>query len=333
MPQINLLLLGLVIFVGIASAKDYPYANWMRNSNIQNLTLQQITIAGTHDSGSYQLTDELFGFPELYEIMAEIADKLGIPVTYIIKQWSQTQTVDFYTQFLDGIRYVDIRFIYDNTTNVWKLHHSGVIGLPIETMLSATRSFLQNYSSEVLVLEFSHQSEQTLEQEQILYKLIDQYLGKYLWPPSMGIKTIGEMISSGKNVILTCTLPSSPDTLWNGNTIINSWAQSADLSTMESYNVAQINSWEKHGIYPGQLYKMSWTLTPNAETIIEMILPDFPHTVIELADIANTDLQNFWNTKIVPNNYKYPIFSNILIIDDFTNSPIVELVQRGLPNK
>jgi len=194
-----------------------------------------------------------------------------------------------------------------------------------------TQKFVISYPSEVLILELSHNDSQTADQAQLLFTLIDAYLGPYLWPPQNGFRPISEMISSGKRVILTCTLNDLPPTVWSGDTIINSYANSPVLSTMEKFNLQQIQNWESHGIYLSQLYKISWTLTPDDLTIIEMIIPSYPKTVIELADIGNFDLENFWNKSIVPGGYKYPIFANILIIDDFLNSPIIDIVKRGQP--
>jgi len=320
----------VICILFVCGLADRPWANWMGVANISTLTLQQITIPGTHDSGTFDLTDEILGIPELYTEMVYIADKLGIPVSEIIIGWSHTQTENFYNQYLDGIRYLDIRCIYDYTDNTWKLHHSFVIGDNLEVLFQQTRQFLIDYPSEVLVLELSHNENQSQASNQMLFDMVQNYIGKYLLSPSMGFKTIGEMISSGKNVILTCTLDNLPSNFWSENTIINSYANSPDLTTMEQYNVHQIQSWQAHGIYPNQLYKMSWTLTPNADTILESIIPGTPKTVIELADIANRDLDNFWNTVVVQDGFKYPVFSNILIIDDYTTSPIVEITQRGL---
>jgi len=263
------------------------------------------------------------------EEIVYVADILDIPVSQIINGWSQTQTQNFYTQFLSGIRYLDIRIIFDETNNIWKLHHSFVIGNNLEVLFQQTQQYIKSYPSEVLILELSHNESQSQIQSQLLYNVINSYIGSYLWPPQNGFRPISEMVSSGKNVILTCTLSDLPSTYWPASTIINSYANSPVLSTMEQYNLDQIKSWESHGIYPNQLYKISWTLTPNEDTILEMLLPDTPKTVIELADIGNKDLENFFNNTLVPNGFKYPIFANILIIDDFLNSPIIQIVRRG----
>jgi len=171
---------------------------------------------------------------------------------------------------------------------------------------------------------------ETLEQQKLLLNLIQQYLGNYLWPQSNGFKTINEMISSGKNLLMTLEFAEIPNTIWPSYTILNSYANSPDLSTMENYNLQKLKEWSQHGIYQNQLFKMSWTLTPTVTTILEMVLPGKPHTLIELADIADPDLGNYYTNQVQPQHYQYPIFGNILIIDDFASSPIVNIVQQGM---
>jgi len=326
-----MVILFVFLIIDFSSAKGWSNADWMGRMGIGNFTLQEITIPGTHDSGSYQLTDELVDIPLYIEEIVLIADELGLPVSEIINWWAQTQTRDFFTQFLDGIRYVDLRIFYDNSSNIWKTHHGPVVGNPIEVILQNTQRFLSLFPSEVIVIEMSHDFGQTLQQEQMLIDLINEYLSSRLWSPAMGFQPINKMISSGKNVIVTLTFDILPDTIWPGSTIINSYANSPVLSKMEQYNLQQIKLWEQHSIFPNQLYKISWILTPNDETILETIIPGCPHTVIELGDIANNDLENFWNNFVNPNGFKYPIFANILIIDDYTNSPIIDIVQQGIP--
>src|SRR5690349_16685256 len=55
--------------------------NWMERSmpRIANKTLQQITLPGTHDSGSYTVTDELCDVPDTIDILIKVADILGLP--------------------------------------------------------------------------------------------------------------------------------------------------------------------------------------------------------------------------------------------------------------
>lgn len=45
-----------------------------------------------------------------------------------------------------------------------------------------------------------------------------------------------------------------------------------------------------NGEHSDALFKISWTLTPNADTIIDAIFPDTPNTLLELAEQGNAQL-------------------------------------------
>lgn len=75
--------------------------------------------------------------------------------------------------------------------------------------------------------------------------------------------------------------------------INNDYANSPDLSKMEDHNDKQIDrlaSINNKNI----LYKTSWTLTPDASTIVSMVLPWKPSSLLQLSDTANTDLDNWY---------------------------------------
>lgn len=102
---------------------------------ISNLTLKELTLPGTHDSGSWSVTDELIGVPNVLALlkpeanlqwlntMIKVADHLGLKVGDIIDGWARSQTHNFYDQFTFGIRYVDLRIVYDTQKGVWRTHH------------------------------------------------------------------------------------------------------------------------------------------------------------------------------------------------------------------
>lgn len=107
--------------------EDFDGADWMKKANaiIGNKTFHQLTLPGTHDSGTFNLTDYLIEIPEYLIELIELADALDIPVIEIIKLWSYTQDKDYFEQFEAGIRYMDIRVCYDE--GQWRNHH-GPIG-------------------------------------------------------------------------------------------------------------------------------------------------------------------------------------------------------------
>eukprot|EP01126_Amoeba_proteus_P042824 TRINITY_DN4665_c0_g2_i1.p1 TRINITY_DN4665_c0_g2~~TRINITY_DN4665_c0_g2_i1.p1 ORF type:complete len:230 (-),score=35.23 TRINITY_DN4665_c0_g2_i1:622-1224(-) len=100
-------------------------SKWMEEhwDTISHLTLKDITVPGTHDSGSWSVTDQLLGVPTWLDEIVKIADFLHLPVGTIIDWWAQSQTQNFFDQFTGGIRYVDVRVIYDTTNRYWRTHH------------------------------------------------------------------------------------------------------------------------------------------------------------------------------------------------------------------
>jgi hypothetical protein len=69
------------------------------------------------------VTDELIGLPEWIDVIVKVADELGVEVGEIIDGWARSQTHNFFDQFVFGIRYVDLRIIYDNNKGIWRTHH------------------------------------------------------------------------------------------------------------------------------------------------------------------------------------------------------------------
>lgn len=323
----NVILIIFILFT-INSSQSINTATWMKDLGLGNYTLQQITLPGTHDSGSANVTSVVIDVPGWIDAAIKVADELGIPVGSIIDSWAQTQRKTIYEQFQSGIRYVDVRIVYYG--GAWKIHHGPVLGLTtISQVLQNAYKFASDNPTEIVILELSHQDPSTTpQQEAEMITLIHDTVYGRLWPKSGGFVPISKMSEAQRNIIVTLTFGNDPY-IWGGDTIINTYANSDDLQTMETYNNNQVQSWANHGIYPGNLFKISWTLTPNADTIFESIIPGHPHTLLELADIACSNLEKWFDQQIAPKGYKYPILGNIFIIDDFANSPILKIVTRG----
>jgi len=71
---------------------------------------------------------------------------------------------------------------------------------------------------------------------------------------------------------------------------------------------------------------MSWTLTPHKGCVIDSIIPGFPHSLRDNAVKANGDLEDWYDDH-------QKRMGNILIIDCFETSPIIDVVKKmnGIP--
>ena len=102
------------------------YSNWMGalSSVIGSQYLYQLVLPGTHDSGSYTLSEDVApDETDTYEsALLTIADELGLSYDFI-KGWSLTQDCDLLKQAEGGMRYFDLRAGWDADTNQWRTFH------------------------------------------------------------------------------------------------------------------------------------------------------------------------------------------------------------------
>lgn len=138
--------------------------------------------------------------------------------------------------------------------------------MPLQELLDQTRDFLATHDGEIIVLELDSPEYGNDNLTNQFIGQVETALGKYMLPRANGMITINEMVQSGKRLIMTfgdSSIVSKYTNLWYSNTLINSYANSPDLSTMIEYNNGKVNEFKTHGPYPGQLFKISWTLTPD----------------------------------------------------------------------
>lgn len=111
--------------------------------------------------------------------------------------------------------------------------------------------------------------------------------------------------------------------IWSNDYIHNSYADTSDCDDMIDYNKDQVEDFIS-GKHAGKLYKISWTLTPDTDTVLRSILPDTPNSLKEMADDCNDNLGDFWNDMI---KKKYRI-GNIIIADHFETAPVLSVAMQ-----
>jgi len=314
------------------SRSPFNTSIWMQQllPNISHLHLYNITLPGTHDAASFTITSALSpdptGNPVLDEII-RLAEKLGIPVQDVVIPWAESQNRTLYGQAEDGMRYFDVRAAYNGTD--WCSYHFD-LGLPIYTHLSALQSFLLSHPSEIMVIEVSHLVSANLTQDNLntLRDMIINLFGSMLYPRTKDFQTmtIGEMISSNQRVVVTLSddkTIANYTQLWPGSSMINSYANSDSLPQMIAYNTQQVQQFNTLSSLPmNALYKLSWTLTPQASTIVDSVLPDKPRSLKQLADIGNSGLSAFANSTLT----KRWKLCQLLLIDFQERSTIMDVI-------
>ena len=317
-----------IVVAFLAAASALSPATWVGDSMsvLGSKTLKEVLLTGTHDSGTFYLTTSIMdgsASPQL-EAFLQVAETLNVPAEDVITPWSTAQDQTFYEQMSGGIRYFDLRAGWDNTTQCWRAFHFEC-GLPVQTLVNDVRRFLLDYPSEIVVVEASHfWGNPTSQQIQQLADILMLELGDLMYPSDNGAfaLTISEMVAANQRAVVTMeTIVGNYPAIFNGDVIYNTYADSDKLEGMIQFNNATVQQF-MGSTWPGQLFKLSWTLTPAVDVILESVLIGHPHSLLELADVANPHLPAFWES-VKEKGWR---LGNIIIIDHYEASEILEVV-------
>ncbi|KNC84871.1 hypothetical protein SARC_02910 [Sphaeroforma arctica JP610] len=194
--QENLMTAEVVTMV--TANPSVEYQSWMSDHyfQIQNRTLADLLLPGTHDSAGYRLLGgTLYNIDPLINILVRAATALHLPLEKMIVKWSQTQSVNIYQQLIGGVRYLDLRTVWDG--RIWRIYH-GVAGDPLTSILNSIISFQDNHRNEVLVIELAVYSGSHGGDVCALARLVKAKLGRFLLDGSHNLAntTIGSMVCS-----------------------------------------------------------------------------------------------------------------------------------------
>lgn len=120
----------------MSHAKD-----WISFYNFNTLSLKQIVVPGTHDSGTYQLNlkSKSSNFPKI--------------LNKTINKWAKTQNATIYEQLCLGARYLDFRVKREK--NVLLLIH-GLTGIRLETAFEDVMKFSIEEPNEPIIIDCNH---------------------------------------------------------------------------------------------------------------------------------------------------------------------------------
>ena len=294
--------LMLLLFALVASSPITP-TNWMSFLNDEK-RLSDIFIPGSHDSGTYVLSKRIQPEPlsalsnRYLNMFCNFLKKIGFPVWNIITPWATTQTQTFFYQaYASGIRYFDLRAGWNGSS--WNMFHMEE-GEPVSFALYDIRHFLKLNKKEIIIVEISHYfGHPSKEAHQQLKNTILGMLGDDLYPcyepnRSCSLPTLGMMRSANRRVLLALTdyidpeYFSSDPYIWAQSVIVNTYADSDQLGEMITFNDNKTMYYQenKNGVLYGKLFKISWTLTPQPETVLRGFLPGAPGSILSLTEPA-----------------------------------------------
>ena len=134
--------------------RDSSNQNWMsvHKTLLQNMAIDQVTLLGTHDSLSYNVTD---GYP-----CVEGYKRQPPPATDIDKAAAITQPCDVLTQLQYGVRFLDFRVASQNEVPYgpalayWGCHDW--LSIPLAVPVAQIKEFLQTNPNEIIILNIKN---------------------------------------------------------------------------------------------------------------------------------------------------------------------------------
>jgi len=157
-------LTGLLICFAAANAFAADHENWM--SKIPDSTkLTRISIPGSHDSGSYLLSE---------------------PITSV---WAKTQSLNFTQQLNGGIRFFDIRGAATSDTHIDLYHGIVYLQQDLDNFIASARKFLTEHPRETIIM-LAHQA--GLQKVLIRYFLIRIFQTRYFIRDVQALRMLGK---------------------------------------------------------------------------------------------------------------------------------------------
>jgi hypothetical protein len=266
----------------------HPTADWMQqllyDHPDESISLRDICLPRSHDAGMYVLQNCTIG-----------ANACNV----------QTQDRDMRTQLMDGIRMFDIRPLYKN--NGFFTRHSrgcdglGCYGARVETMLQQLREFLDEHN-ELVFIEFSFWC-YTDGDDPVFRNMLFSILGDRLYRESGEDNTsiidrpLEEILPPeqeyGKAIALVHGAANTGANRAEGIFSKNYLPMSGRFSNAQDFPDMKADQFEKYRSFAHEgnsLFKLSWTLTQDADQALACLLPGTQQSLESMANSANAQL-------------------------------------------
>ena len=316
------------------STKQFPLAlsaaEWMSNhyDDLKAKCLSQITLPGTHDTGTYNLGatvapgDEL---PSFVKTILKIGDmKL---ITPIIHDWAITQKESVGNQLRKGIRFLDLRICQHS--HDFFIHH-GVLGPKLSRIFDDIQEFMSNVKWELVIISASHMEGMNDESHSRFMSLIEEKLGPFLYHQKSGDQQKTHLLNTQLQTILEKGpkiiffyddryLKKNPNSrFWPADIISSQYSNTTSIDKLVSHQQSLLRQ------HPSsRLFELQWIFTAQTENITSDVEERInPTTTCEPTLYAMSQTPNMWLTDFLKENIGYQI--NIIIVDFFEQSDVVQ---------
>jgi hypothetical protein len=281
--MLKYLLLGL--FLLTAHGKELPETqtlemkNWMGQMapQIQNHSITEIFIPGSHDSATYHLEQE---FGKNQDISNQLNSfkyaGVGFAITKVAYSWSRAQGSRIYDQLNNGVRYLDLRVIWRDSKKAFYTVH-GLYGPSLDDVLGQIVQFLKENPKEILVIQIGDLrymgQNANQKSEELAKKLQDKFGDKLIKKSAHGLQTTIQDIwkgpgriflifnhnkqTSSKNIAQTSKF-------WQQSDINSYWANADNLAALKKNLDSNLRN--RNGA-KNQLFVIQSQLTSSDQTI------------------------------------------------------------------
>jgi thiol-disulfide isomerase/thioredoxin len=257
--------------------------NWMERLCTQlpdfpNRPLTHIAFPGSHDSGTATLSGDsaLSGScPAVARFFAKLPWIGPHCVKPFVAEWSRTQSSIIAEQVQQGIRYLDLRICHcltcEQPSKDFDLCHA-MRGEKLLPALNAVAQFIEKHPREIFFLDFNHFYEVGTNSDQLLIEVIQDTIGKYLFPYDKS-KPLSDVTPSQmwelKRPILLCyhndSVTSTHDQFWPGDTIVSPWINTPNPVTL----IDALNTNLKCHLLDDSLFVSQCILSPQVATFVK----------------------------------------------------------------
>lgn len=246
-------------------------ATWMADmqDQIGGLTLRQVVLPGTHDSGTYAIGPNSEIAPDAEDKVQKIEKKLGVVARTIVTLWAVAQGQNIRQQLESGIRYLDLRVCRRHGNEMYIVH--SLYSDNVNAVIDAVKSFVDENPKEIVLLDISHFFEMTKESHEALAKKLKDSFGKKLVPRSKTVDTkLEDLWKENQRVIVLYygddkakdIVKAHPE-FWTQDSISSPWGNKQKLEDLRLYlnHEVQNPAMDKFFVLQG-------ILTPDTDMII-----------------------------------------------------------------
>lgn len=304
-------------------------SDWMTSisETVSDLTLRDLVLPGTHDSGTYDI-GMLSGIsPDVsdWAYAMYISPIIG-PSVY--SGWAKAQGQNVGEQLNSGIRYFDLRVAADGDR--LRICH-GMYSDDVGNIIDAVGKFSAAHEREIIVLHFQHFFKLTDSHHDRLIAHMRRSFGQALIPRGLGVGAkLKDLFAAKQRVAVVYCDDKIKDAnrfadFWSGNMIDSPWGEKDNIDDLKGYLSGVVNTPAED-----KLFVLQGVVTPGAGVITKGLIPwpaSYPSSLESLASSVSPAVlgwvENEWKDKRL----------NIVMIDWAEKVGIAQVARNATLNR